>query len=694
MKITGLEGSTSPLARMLTVVRFANPLDLAAQKRAREMLRSVNAIDLGEPGDDSGLEPESVFVAGTANAVAPDAVGRVREVVSSLEKELGATEASFLTIATTVDIDAYIASESDDEDDEDEEEDGPTSFWKAGPPPGDEKPSFPVERYPLILEAYDWEDFGIALKLGGAPVPGERTLLDAFHTFWLQPYIDLPGLEKHGDDAPAPWRHTAHTWDAAHRAGLFWVDRFAAPASADELVHHLLWVVARLNEIVPIAYARFDSATMQMKYAGMQENPPPPFVLAGNPLLMRFEAEGESAAMTWAESQRLWDRTEVAAMFVEVGKTHDPDEPGPAEIALRLFDRAIALDPTNDDAAGCAMTALVRSGKASTALTRLREGDDALAAHVLGEIYGHATRELRNAKALIRESVLANLRGDAVGELITAAALHAPDVFDAVLAAVPNDPEIVAYVFNTFATTDDTEQRLKICLRALDMPLPEGGPHRTAWLTAMNNANIFAHALKNYDLAVALSERGKPYAKENPFIPHASACAYAALGRMDEAFEQVKLAVELDYEHLDRVEIDTDLGALVEEPRFKALFEARRALLEKSEAVLHTTDETFESAVLKHDMPVLVDFTASWCGPCKRLAPIVAKVAASSGGRYRVAKLDVDESPEMSQRFEVTSMPTLIVFRGGKAVARHVGLTDASRLRALLAEGGVDFSVH
>ena len=218
------------------------------------------------------------------------------------------------------------------------------------------------------------------------------------------------------------------------------------------------------------------------------------------------------------------------------------------------------------------------------------------------------------------------------------------------------------------------------------MPLPESGPHRTAWLTAMNNANVFAHTVKDYELALALTKRGEPHAAENPHIHHAAACAYAALGRHEEAFEHVRLAVEREYEHLDRVEKDTDLGPLLEEARFKELFEARRARLAKSEPVVLATDATFDAEVLAHGAPVVVDFTASWCGPCQRLAPLLEKLAAESGGRYRVAKIDVDDSAATAARFGVKSMPTLVLFLGGEEIAGQVGLVDLPRLRAFVAK--------
>ena len=92
----------------------------------------------------------------------------------------------------------------------------------------------------------------------------------------------------------------------------------------------------------------------------------------------------------------------------------------------------------------------------------------------------------------------------------------------------------------------------------------------------------------------------------------------------------------------------------------------------------------FESEVLKSDVPVLVDFTATWCGPCKALAPIVEKIADEFQGKVKVGKLDIDESPDVTARYGVRSVPTVIVFKGGQKSGQHVGLTNRDKLVALL----------
>jgi thioredoxin 1 len=100
--------------------------------------------------------------------------------------------------------------------------------------------------------------------------------------------------------------------------------------------------------------------------------------------------------------------------------------------------------------------------------------------------------------------------------------------------------------------------------------------------------------------------------------------------------------------------------------------------------VLTIDDETFDQEVLGAHEPVLVDFTATWCGPCKMLAPIVERIADENAGRIKVGKIDIDESPNVAARLGIRGAPTLVVFKHGKEAARHVGATSKEKILALL----------
>ncbi len=105
-----------------------------------------------------------------------------------------------------------------------------------------------------------------------------------------------------------------------------------------------------------------------------------------------------------------------------------------------------------------------------------------------------------------------------------------------------------------------------------------------------------------------------------------------------------------------------------------------------AEGVLTLTDGTFDEQVNASNVPVVVDFWAEWCGPCKKIAPIVEELAVEQAGRIQFAKLDVDNNPGASMRFNVMSIPTLIVFRDGVEAKRLVGAKGKHQLLEELGE--------
>ena len=100
-------------------------------------------------------------------------------------------------------------------------------------------------------------------------------------------------------------------------------------------------------------------------------------------------------------------------------------------------------------------------------------------------------------------------------------------------------------------------------------------------------------------------------------------------------------------------------------------------------AEIKITNENFEAEVLNAELPVLVDFWAAWCGPCRMLAPAVAQIAAECEGKIKVGKVNVDEQPELAQRFGIMSIPTVLVFKDGKKVNQSIGLVSKEKLLAL-----------
>jgi len=99
-----------------------------------------------------------------------------------------------------------------------------------------------------------------------------------------------------------------------------------------------------------------------------------------------------------------------------------------------------------------------------------------------------------------------------------------------------------------------------------------------------------------------------------------------------------------------------------------------------SQAVLEVTDSTFDTEVLQSQVPVLVDFWATWCGPCRMIAPVMEEVAKQYEGKVKVAKVDVDNNVRIATKYDIRSIPTLYIFKGGKIVQTIVGAVPKTQL--------------
>jgi thioredoxin 1 len=103
-----------------------------------------------------------------------------------------------------------------------------------------------------------------------------------------------------------------------------------------------------------------------------------------------------------------------------------------------------------------------------------------------------------------------------------------------------------------------------------------------------------------------------------------------------------------------------------------------------SAGIVHVTDSTFEEEVLKTSEPVLVDYWAEWCGPCKMIGPVLEEIASEYSGKIKVAKLNIDENPSTPPKYGIRGIPTLMLFKNGNVEATKVGAVSKSQLSAFI----------
>lgn len=103
-----------------------------------------------------------------------------------------------------------------------------------------------------------------------------------------------------------------------------------------------------------------------------------------------------------------------------------------------------------------------------------------------------------------------------------------------------------------------------------------------------------------------------------------------------------------------------------------------------SDHIVHITDDSFEEDVLKSEDPVLVDYWAEWCGPCKAIAPMLGEIAEEYSGKLKIAKMNIDDNPSTPPRYGIRGIPTLMLFKGGNVEATKVGALTKSQLSAFI----------
>ena len=620
MELSGLEPRRSDLARGIVIARSTSPLDGASQRALWELLAAAGVIELeAESTELDDPQPARRWHAAPWLPPSPseletqrealEQAGRVHdlEALWCFKVETGIDGVAWLELAASEPLeevddepkgevelvdaifdapaevlyaapDAPATDDGSDDDDDGDEDDEETddelelegiveSHWRNGTPPFEHAVPFPIERYPEVIDEYDWERFGIAVKLAGSALPGEESVINAFFALWLSVYQD-----ERADEFEA-FQRADVVHDRKHRAALMWVERFAVPATASDQVHFLLWIVARIHEVLPIAWARFDAIDDAVKARAEGESGEDPFILSGNPFSERFRRHGEEGALAWAVGQSAWSRRELAGMLIEVALEYDPDDPATATVAERLLRRALSFDAVSD-ATGYLAIVLVRQRRLGEAIALAREAPSRdVRLLVVGEIAEHAPNNLDAALELLDTVTVEATDPEELAELVGAIARHAPAYLEAMLGKLPATAALVPFLYNaSFAV--ERPQALAILRTVLALPAParDSGEARTALVMAWNNACIHAHALGDYRLAVELADGGQPFAPENPYIYHSAACAYAAVGQIDRALEQVSRAIEHDYEHAEKMETDHDLSPLHNDPRFPALF--------------------------------------------------------------------------------------------------------------------------
>lgn len=296
VRVHGVETRQGETAQAFVVLRFSSGCDRA---RATTVLRSLSEVT-GQ--DDAAVDEWLDDLAGELEILAaPWEPPATKKAVASQRRLLEAAGAHGVDAAWCFQVGTSLPDIDADESADVEDE----AAWSHGTPPEASEARFAVDGYPEIIDELDWEDFGIAVKLAGPALRGQEVILSAFHSLWLSPY-------------GGRFRNGAVTFDRSHNAAHFWVDRFASPTTSAHQVHHLLWVMAQLDTVLPIVHARFAEASMTQKFGGLLGASREPFVLGGNPLLGVYANDGDTGVDTWLGMQTDWSDEEVSSMLREL----------------------------------------------------------------------------------------------------------------------------------------------------------------------------------------------------------------------------------------------------------------------------------------------------------------------------------------------------------------------------------------
>nr|MBA3464984.1 suppressor of fused domain protein [Deltaproteobacteria bacterium] len=270
---------------------------------------------------------------------------------------------------------------------------------------------------------------------------------------------------------------------------------------------------------------------------------------------------------------------------------HSPD-PERVTAALAMTTRALALAPDDSDVQFthamllfdadrmdelvAAIPAFVPSVRVNVAVRVGKRGharfgqivDLALADALPARIMSSSSTPVGGAAMLSFGDVANELFGELAESIIE----HVPERLGALVPLLPDDVNLLSELAFKSIEAKLRDAAMALYGKILELPIPDQSDQRLNYLRALNNACVQAHAAKAYDAAAKIADRAQPVAHENPYIYHSAACAYAALGDYAKALDQVRLAIEHEYEHVSKVEVDHDLGPLLESPEFKAMF--------------------------------------------------------------------------------------------------------------------------